>query len=191
MAQGAAYKASSEEIKWYYLVSNDKPTLPADLAAADTIAADANLFAHTRGDPVVPAVNAGAAAAPFRTVREHGADQVVYKRDIKQEPAADETTFDLAWNADMTNTLHRAILTADTDTYAVIIADIQTDAGDGTRGVASGNAEGTMICCTVQHADAPITLPAGADFVNATTTFTVVEDAAGAKGRVSFHYGEP
>ena len=191
MAQGAAYEAYSRNIRWYYNKQNALPTLPATLAAASAIAIPANLFTHTTGDIVVPAVNAGAAATPNIEWREHGATAVQHRTDISPAPTADESSFDIQWQADMQNDLHETLLTEAAGTYAFVIADIQTDAGDGTRGTASGNAEGTLVVMTVQHADAPITLPSGATIVSATSTFTIVNDSAGNAGRSVFHYGQP
>ena len=190
MAQGAAYKAKSSDINWYYLKSSNRPTLPADLAAANAIAVAANRFMHTSGDPIVPAVNGGGLTIPNIEWREHGSSSVVYVADITPAPSADENSFDLNWICDMTNDLHEALATATANTYATLIVDVQTDAGDGTRGVASGNAEGTLLIMTVQHADATITVPSTAVAFNATTSFRVIDDAAAAKGRSVMHYGE-
>ena len=184
MAQGAAYKAVSKDIRWYYLTAADAPSLPADLAAANLIAVAANQFIHTTADPVVPATRGGGVTPPNIEWREHGATSVITAVDITPAPAADASTVELAWVADMTNTLHMTILTASANTHATLIADIQTTAGDGTRGNAAGNAEGTLACMVVQHADAPLTLPSGASPVQATTTFTV-------SSRSFIHYGEP
>lgn len=190
MAEGAAYPAISKDSSWYYLRSAALPTLPADLAAADAIAVAANLFIHTTGDPQIPGVSGGADEPEPMTWREHGADAVRFTDDITPAPRAADRGFELPWVADLANDLHRAILTAAAGTYAVLICDVQTSDGDGTRGGAAGNAEGTLFCLTVRHDDAPVTIPSGATPVQATTSFRVVKDAADAPGRKVIHYGE-
>ena len=191
MAAGAGYKGISKDIKWYYVGVASRPALSADLAAVDALAVDANLFAHTTGDPVAPAVAGGGQVAGNIEWREHGADQVVSAVDILPAPSADDNSIELSWVADLTNATHKALLEATESKFARLIADVQTNAGDGTRGTSAGNAQGTLMELIVQHADSPLTLPSGGTSVQATTTFTVVDDSASAKGRKFFHYGPP
>ena len=185
MAQGAAYKAISKDIKWYY---SEGATFPTTLAQANTIAAVGNLFAHTTGDPAIPSGAGDTADTPIIESREHGASQVVYADDITPAPRTGAaSTVDVQFNTDMPNTVHEDLLEADNDTEAVVIADIQTSAGDGTRGNAAGNAEGTLDVCKVKHNAATLTLPSSATFTNASVTFRL----DGTDSRKLFHYGQP
>ena len=191
MAQGAALGAYSADARWYYLLSADLPARPADLDAAAAIAVPANQFMETTGDPAIPGVTGGAGTPPNIEWRVHGAESVQFRTDITPAPTPDDLAFDLQWQANFQNALHRAIATAAAGTYATLICDVRTEDGDGTIGVAAGNAEGTLFCMVVRHDDAPVTIPSGASIVNATTNFRVVKDSNEADGRVIFHYGEP
>ena len=191
MAQGAAGEVISEEIKWYYKKEASLPTMPANLAAAAALVVADNLFTETTGDPVIPGVH-GAGETPGNiTARVHGASAVKYKRDITPAPDAGENTFDVPWLADLQNDLHQELVEATAGTYGLVVVDIRTKAGNGTIGIASGDAEGSLLVLVVQHDDATTTLPSGASFMQCTTTFTVVKDSADAVGRKFFHYGEP
>lgn len=191
MTAGAKYAHGGESVAWYYLVSANKPTQPVDIAAVNLIAVDANKFAHTTGDITVPAVNAPAGTRPNIEWEEHDTDAIQYRPGLKPAPTTDENTVEIEWVSDWQNTLHRALRGAAEDTYAVLIADSRTDEGDGVRGVAAGNAEGTIMSLTVQHADAALSLPTGSGNSQATSTFTIVKDASDDAGRKFFDYGEP
>ena len=193
MAQGAGAKGISKHIRWYYTNSGQsRPAMPANLAAAAALCTDANQFLHTMNDQALPPVNAPAAAPGNVTWREQGADEEVSTVDIRSAADAGAQTFEIQWQCDWTNTLHRTMRSAAADTYAVLICDIQTDKGTaGARTTTSGSAEGTLIAIVVQHADATVTPVASASPVSATTSFTVVASSDNpAKQREFFDYGE-
>ena len=186
---GASGPIGGDKIKVYYLESANLPEQPADLDAANLIAVDANLLGHTTGDFTVPGVEGTSAAAPNIEWREHNADAVLHRIDITPAPTSDDVTMDLEYVVHFDDTAHQALISAAARTYAVVILDFQSDEGDGTRGSAGTNAVGTLICLVVRHGDAPVTGPSSAANSQGTTTFTLINDSADAKGRKFFHYG--
>lgn len=191
MPQGAPFKTASRHSRFYYLKSADLATLPANLAAASAIAVPANLFTRTTGDPTLPAVTGTDEDTPPIRVRTHGANAEDYSDDITPAPTTASRNFPIDWYCDFTNTLHRAIREAARGTFATLIVDWQWAAGNGTRGIVAGSAQGTLCCYTVTHGDAPITPPSSATYLRGTTNFRVVDDAAGAVGRKFYDYGQP
>ena len=191
MSQGAAYPTLTPHIKWYYKSSADALVMPGDLSAAAAllVGADAAVqFMYTTNDVTLPAENAAGGAAPLISRRYHGADRVTTFTDIAPAPDAGAQTFDIVFDYDLRDETHKAIIEAQAKTYAYVIGDLQTLAGDGVRGVGVGNAEGSLIVTVVSHFDAPVTAPASATTGQATVTFQY--DAVGRKRQI-FDYGQP
>lgn len=186
---GATGPIGGDKIAVYYLESANVPLQPADIDAANLIAVDANLLGHTTGDFTVPGVEGTSAAAANIEWREHNANQVLHRLDITPAPTTDDVTMDLEYVVHFDDTKHQEMISASASTYAVVILDYQSDAGDGTRGSAGTNAVGTLVCLIVRHGDAPFTGPSSAANAQATTTFTLINDSADAKGRNFIHYG--
>lgn len=186
---GATGPIGGDKIAVYYLKSNALPAQPADLDAANLIAVDANLLGHTTGDFTVPGVEGTSAAAPNIEWREHKADAVLHRLDITPAPTTDDVTMDLEYTVHFDDTVHQELIAAPARTYATLILDYQSDAGDNIRGSGAGNAVGTLVSLVVRHGDAPFTGPSSAANAQGTTTFTLIEDSASAKGRKFFHYG--
>ena len=188
MAEGAGYKAFSKNVKWYYKMSATQPALPADLAAADTIAAVANEVKHVTNDPAIPSGATTDAETRYVTSREAGATAETYVEDIDGPPTTgDALSFELTFNLDLQNTVHKALAEADNDTYATVIADIQTTAGTTGRKQAANSPEGTLVACVVKHGAATLSPVASATFVNGTVSFRLAD----ADSRKLFHYGPP
>ena len=191
MAKGAQKPIRSRHIEWWYKQESSLPTLPADIAGVNTSIATFSKLEGARPGTSMPGVNAGAAATPNIEWEELGEAAVQYAAGLTPAPTADENTMEIVITTDFTDETHVALVTAAAGTYAQLFCIIQTDDGDGTRGDSAGNAQGTVAAFVVQHADAPVNVPAGTEVMTETERFTIVDDSAGAKGRKLIHYGPP
>ena len=195
MAKGAKYPILSTQIKWYYVAQNARPALPADgdsgLTTINGYVTTANRVLVRPGSSV-PATRGGGERTRRQASWEHlGDDDVKYANTVLEPPDVAAFSFDIQWSADYQEDLYRNLRDANASTYAILVMDIRTTAGDGTIGVANGNAEGTAHVFVVQHADPAFDVPDGSDSLAPVTTCNIVDDSNSVTGAKAWDYGEP
>ena len=158
MAQGASSPTTQKESKLYYVGRNARPAFPADLAAVAALVIPGNLMTHVQPGFTFPAAG-GAAATPNNFEWEEiGEESIQYTTGLIPAPTGDESSVTVTYRQDERNSVQESLRDATPNTWAILVLDMRTDAGDNTIGIAAGNAEGTLAVAIVQHGASSLTV---------------------------------